>query len=68
MRNESLIQRTDSGLYCAAGDFHIDPWRPVVRAVITGRFHFNMNCVPARPIVGYWWRGVSTSELYLAKL
>lgn len=23
------------GLYCPAGDFHIDPWRPVARAVIT---------------------------------
>jgi len=30
-----LIQPTDRGLYCAAGDFYIDPWRPVERAVIT---------------------------------
>jgi putative mRNA 3-end processing factor len=30
-----LLQQTDAGLYCAAGDFHIDPWRPVPRAVIT---------------------------------
>src|SRR5688572_7144372 len=30
-----LISLTASGLYCAAGDFHIDPWRPVARAVIT---------------------------------
>jgi putative mRNA 3-end processing factor len=30
-----LIVSTDRGLYCAAGDFHIDPWRPVPRAVIT---------------------------------
>ena len=30
-----LIRRTDRGLYCEAGDFHIDPWRPVDRAVIT---------------------------------
>jgi putative mRNA 3-end processing factor len=30
-----LIEPTSSGLYCAAGDFHIDPWRPVDRAVIT---------------------------------
>lgn len=30
-----LIEPTDRGLYCAAGDFHIDPWRPVSRAVIT---------------------------------
>lgn len=26
---------TDSGLYCLPGDFHIDPWKPVERAVIT---------------------------------
>ena len=30
-----LIASTERGLYCAAGDFHIDPWRPVPRAVIT---------------------------------
>jgi putative mRNA 3-end processing factor len=30
-----LIAPTPSGLYCAAGDFCIDPWRPVERAVIT---------------------------------
>ena len=30
-----LVTPTDRGLYCAAGDFHIDPWRPVARAVIT---------------------------------
>jgi putative mRNA 3-end processing factor len=30
-----LIQLTDAGLYCAAGDFYIDPRRPVGRAVVT---------------------------------
>jgi putative mRNA 3-end processing factor len=30
-----LIEPTTAGLYCAAGDFHIDPWQPVGRAVIT---------------------------------
>ncbi len=30
-----LIAPTERGLYCEAGDFHIDPWRPVSRAVIT---------------------------------
>ncbi|MBS7806652.1 ligase-associated DNA damage response exonuclease [Variovorax sp. PCZ-1] len=29
-----VIQRPE-GLYCPAGDFYIDPWRPVDRAVIT---------------------------------
>ncbi len=31
----SLLENTDAGLYCAAGDFYIDPRRPVRRAVIT---------------------------------
>ena len=30
-----LLQFTDKGIYCAAGDFYIDPWKPVARAVIT---------------------------------
>ena len=30
-----LIEFTDKGLYCSAGDFYIDPWQPVARAVIT---------------------------------
>jgi len=30
-----LITFTDSGLYCAQGNFFIDPWKPVARAVIT---------------------------------
>src|SRR5215468_8386691 len=30
-----LIAPAPRGLYCAAGDFYIDPWQPVDRAVIT---------------------------------
>ncbi len=30
-----LIRPGRRGLFCEAGDFHIDPWRPVPRAVIT---------------------------------
>ena len=30
-----MITPTPKGLYCAAGDFYIDPWLPVERAVIT---------------------------------
>lgn len=30
-----LLSVTERGVYCAAGDFHIDPWLPVERAVIT---------------------------------
>lgn len=31
----SLLQVTSQGLYCSAGDFFVDPWRPVERAVVT---------------------------------
>lgn len=30
-----LLRVTDAGLYCPAGDFHIDPWQPAARALIT---------------------------------
>jgi putative mRNA 3-end processing factor len=32
---DNLLERQPDGLYCAAGDFYIDPWNPVARAVIT---------------------------------
>ena len=33
-RSDLIVLRRE-GLYCPAGDFHIDPWLPVPRAVIT---------------------------------
>lgn len=30
-----LLQLTESGLYCSAGDFYVDPWAPVERAIVT---------------------------------
>jgi putative mRNA 3-end processing factor len=30
-----MLAETAAGLYCADGDFHIDPWGPVPRALIT---------------------------------
>jgi len=35
MRPEDLLLPTPSGLYCPPGEFHIDPTRPVARALIT---------------------------------
>jgi putative mRNA 3-end processing factor len=34
-RSGDLVVLRPEGLYCPAGDFHIDPWLPVPRAVIT---------------------------------
>jgi putative mRNA 3-end processing factor len=35
MRPEDILQPTPAGLYCGPGGFHIDPTRPVDKAVIT---------------------------------
>jgi putative mRNA 3-end processing factor len=35
VNGSTLLQPTEAGLYCPAGGFHIDPWLPVPRAVIT---------------------------------
>jgi putative mRNA 3-end processing factor len=32
---DSLLQQTPQGLYCQAGDFYVDPWRPVDKAIVT---------------------------------
>jgi putative mRNA 3-end processing factor len=56
-----VIQPTDRGLYCAPGDFYIDPWRPVPRAVVTHAHgdHLVAGCgrylcsEPARALVAH---------------
>lgn len=35
MTRAPLLTFTDRGIHCPQGDFYIDPWRPVARAVIT---------------------------------
>jgi putative mRNA 3-end processing factor len=35
MSDADLIINTDRGLYCPAGDFFIDAWRPVNRTIVT---------------------------------
>ncbi len=35
MKKGGLITLTSRGLYCKAGDFHVDPWKPVKRAIAT---------------------------------
>jgi putative mRNA 3-end processing factor len=34
-KEQALLRIDGRGLYCAAGDFHIDPWQPVKTALIT---------------------------------
>lgn len=35
MRVKALLEMTARGLYCERGEFYIDPWEPVDRAVLT---------------------------------
>jgi putative mRNA 3-end processing factor len=44
---DPLLQVTRNGLYCPAGDFYVDPWLPVDRAVIT-HAHSDHACPGSR--------------------
>jgi len=67
-----VLSLTDRGLYCAAGDFYIDPWRPVPRAVVTHAHgdHLTWGCerylvsdagaAVSRARLGQWARGVES--------
>ncbi len=35
MNDQPVLRMTERGLYCEAGDFYIDPWMAVERAVVT---------------------------------
>lgn len=35
MTKTAALTFTEKGIYCPAGKFYIDPWRPVERALIT---------------------------------
>jgi putative mRNA 3-end processing factor len=66
-----LIQLAPEGLYCPLGDFYIDPWRPVARAVIThghgdhgrtgmGEYYCTAACLP----ILQWRLGTQTYHVY----
>ena len=55
--SEPLVAVTANGLYCRAGDFHIDPWQPVPTALITHGHSDHLragstNYILARPGAG----------------
>jgi putative mRNA 3-end processing factor len=58
-----LIEQTESGLYCPEGDFFIDPWRPVERAVIT-----HAHADHARPGCGRYLATPECARLIKARL
>jgi putative mRNA 3-end processing factor len=58
-----LVVRRPQGLYCPAGDFYIDPWRPVPRAVIT-----HAHADHARPGHGQYLCSAEGAGLLRARL
>jgi putative mRNA 3-end processing factor len=58
-----LITVTSSGLHCAAGDFYIDPWRPVARAVIT-----HAHSDHARSGSALYYAATGSKEILLKRL
>ena len=58
-----LIVQRPEGLYCPPGDFYIDPWRPVPRAVIT-----HAHADHARPGHGHYLCSAEGAGLLRARL
>ncbi|MBA3874376.1 MAG: ligase-associated DNA damage response exonuclease [Anaerolineae bacterium] len=46
MNQTPLLVANENGFYCSVGDFYVDPWRPVKRAIITHAHadHFVRGC------------------------
>lgn len=67
-----MLRATDRGLYCEAGDFYVDPWAPVPRAVVThahgdhltwgcDSYLVSKQCAPVAAVrLGEWARGLSS--------
>ena len=58
-----VLELKPEGLYCAAGDFYIDPWRPVNRAVIT-----HAHADHGRPGMQHYLVSNAGMPLYRARL
>src|SRR2546425_406167 len=58
-----VLELTENGLYCTAGDFYIDPWGPVDRAVIT-----HAHADHARPGSKRYLTGQAGERLLQARL
>ena len=58
-----LVIATEAGLYCPAGDFHIDPQHKVARAVIT-----HAHADHARPGMGHYWATKISEGLMRARV
>lgn len=63
MSEHAVLELRPQGLYCAAGDFYIDPWRPVDRAIIT-----HAHADHARPGMQHYLVSNAGLPLYRARL
>lgn len=63
MRLAALIEPSAKGLYCPAGDFYIDPWRAVPRAVIT-----HAHADHARAGSAHYWAAAEGATLLRHRL
>ena len=63
MTQSPLLINTAAGLYCPAGDFHIDPWQPVARAVVTHAHadHYAWGC-------GHYLVAAAGKQVFRARL
>jgi len=50
MSKPALLRFTDRGIYCPAGEFYIDPWRPVERALRHSRY---LSTDIAAPVISH---------------
>lgn len=62
MADDLVIERP-AGLYCPPGDFYIDPWRPVDRAVIT-----HAHADHARPGHGHYLASARSAGVMRSRL
>ena len=63
MSERAVLELKPEGLYCAAGHFYIDPWRPVERAIIT-----HAHADHARPGMQHYLVSNAGLPLYRARL
>jgi putative mRNA 3-end processing factor len=58
-----MLRVTDLGLYCETGDFYVDPWRPVPRAIVTHAHSDHLTWGCERYLVADRGVGVSRERL-----
>ena len=63
MPRPDVLALTDRGLYCGAGDFYVDPWRPVARSIVT-----HGHADHARPLAEHALAAVGNEQILQRRL